>query len=310
VRRRPVPHAFTLLAALVAAATGHAAAARPVVPPANHVVVVVMENKAADMVLAQPYVASLAAGGATFMSSYGVTHPSQPNYIALWAGSTLGVATNECPAPGAPFAAPNLGQAVEASGRTWRAYVEDLPSAGAPDCSAGGDGSSGLYTRKHAPWTQFANVDHSNERPYTDLAADLAAGTLPALAFVIPNNCHNTHNTFDPACDVPSGDQWLAANLPPILRELGPRGVLVLTWDEDDFSADNRIATVLAGPLVRAGVVSAHAITHVTVTRTIAELLQLPPPNDAVDELPITDVWEAPVPTVPATWGRLKLRYR
>lgn len=70
------------------------------VPPHDHVVVVAMENKSYDHVREQPYAASLIASGASFSSSYGTTHPSQPNYFALWAVSTLGVTSNNCPAPG------------------------------------------------------------------------------------------------------------------------------------------------------------------------------------------------------------------
>ena len=42
-------------------------------------------------------------------------------------------------------------------------------------------------------------------------------------------------------------------------------------------------------------------MTHVTLTRTIADLLHVVPPNDAVDTPPLTDVWESSVPVVPAS---------
>src|SRR5436189_6192024 len=119
--------------------------------------------------------------------SYAITHPSQPNYLALWAGGTLGVTSNTCPAPGSPFVAENLGHACEAAGRTWRSYSESLPAAGSTVCKV----DSGLYTRKHCPWTNFSNLNHRNERPYSDFSVDLARGTLPDLAFVVPNNCDN-----------------------------------------------------------------------------------------------------------------------
>ncbi len=303
------PPASALLAATLSLATPRVTVAA-IVPPTDRVVVVVMENKSYDQVRTQPFTASLIAAGASFSNSYGVTHPSQPNYLAMWAGSTLGVTTNNCPAPGSPFGVENLGHACEANGRTWRAYSENLPSPGATGCSYDGSVSSGLYTRKHDPWTQFANLNHLNERPYSDLAADIAAGTLPSLVFIIPNNCHNTHNSSTPGCDIPNGDAWLAANLPPVLSAMGPNGVLILTWDEDDNLSGNHILTVFVGPHVIGGMVSTRTITHYTVTRTICELLGLPSFGLAAGETPIGDIWNLPVTASPSSWGRLKTIFR
>jgi acid phosphatase len=277
----------------------------------DHVIVVVMENKSYAQVRTQPYTASLIAAGASFSSSYGVVHPSQPNYFALWAGTTLGVSNNNCPAPGTPWAADNFGQACEAAGLTWGAYSENLPSAGATACSYEGSASSGLYTRKHAPWTAFSNLDHLNEKPYSQLAVDIAAGALPNLVFVVPNNCHNSHNNTTPGCGVPEADAWLASNVPPLLAAMGPRGVLILTWDEDDGSAANQILTVFAGPRVIPNYVSPTVITHYTVVRTITELLGLPSFGQfAMAEPLITDIWNAPIPARSSRWGQLKSLYR
>jgi len=253
---------WRLLLALALVTGGAARAGATPVPHLDHVVVVVMENKSYDEVRSQPYTASLIAQGASFPASFAVTHPSQPNYFALWAGSTLGVSNDNCPPAGAPFAAENLGHACEAAGLTWRAYSEDLPFAGATGCSYNGSTSTGLYTRKHDPWTWCSNLDHSRERPYADLAADLAAGTLPNLAFVVPNNCDNTHNSSSSACSITHGDDWLHGALPQILAALGPHGLLILTWDEDDSSANNHILTVFAGAPVIPGAVSGTSINH------------------------------------------------
>ena len=91
---------------------------------------------------------------------------------------------------------------------------------GSTACKARG----GLYARKHAPWANFKNLDHANERPYSDLAKDIANQLLPGLAFVIPNNCHNTHD-----CSVSAGDAWLAAELPAMISAVGNRGLVVRT---------------------------------------------------------------------------------
>lgn len=255
------------------------------VPTADHVVVVIMENKFYQDVWTAPYMASLIDSGALFMASYAVTNPSQPNYIAIWSGSTQGVVDDQCPAPGSPFATSNLGAACEAAGIGWKAYSEDLPFPSYPGCVSG----DSLYVRKHAPWTNFSNLNHQRERRIQDLATDIAAGTFPRLAFVIPNQCNNTHD-----CPVATGDAWLAANVPALIEAAGPSGLVIVTWDEDDSNHGNHILTVFAGGLVRSGAVSYRWIDHYSVLRTICEALGLAPFGTASARSPITDVW---VPT-------------
>ena len=296
---------WTILLGCLAA--GAARAAEP--PPHDKVVVVVMENKTYDQTRVQPYTAGLITSGAGFTNSFGVARPSQPNYFALWAGNTFGVSSNACPAPGSPFPYENLGHACEVAGLTWAAFSENLPSAGSTVCSADGDVVTGLYTRKHAPWTYFNNLNHANERPYSDLAAVLAAHALPNLTFIVPNNCHNTHNASTPGCSVPDGDAWLAANLPPIIAELGPNGLLILTWDEDDESGTNHILTVFRGPKVVPGASYAPRVTHYTMSRLLCEVLGLEIQGFGIFENPITGIWTSPVPTNKSSWGELKTIY-
>jgi acid phosphatase len=290
------PAAGIALAGLCAPAAAQVAA----VPRLDHIIIVVMENQSYDDVRLLPYTASLIAAGSSFSSSYGVTHPSQPNYLALWSGGTQGVTNNNCPAPGAPFSVQNLGHACEAAGLTWRAYSEDLPEPGSTVCTANGS----LYARKHAPWTQFSNLDHSNERPYSEFATVLAQGTLPNLAFVVPNQCNDQHS-----CALATGDAWLSENVPPMLAAVGSRGVVILTYDEDDGSAGNRILTCVAGAPVRSNYVSTRTIDHYTLLRTLCDALGLAPFGAATGESPITDVWLSPSAVQPATWGRVKHLY-
>ena len=255
-------------------------------PRLDHVVLIVLENKSYAEVSAQPYISTLIQKGTVFTQSFALAYDSQPNYLALWAGSTLGVTNNACPPPGSPFNAENLGHACEAAGLTWRAYAENLPAAGDLECTADSD----LYTRKHAPWTNFSNLDHSNARPYSDLVADMANGRLPHLAVVVPNNCNNSHD-----CSAAQSDAWLAANVPAILGALGSKGLLVLTWDEGEPASANHILTVFVGEPVRVGYASAETINHYGVLRAVCEALGLEPIGNAAHEASIPDIW-GPVP--------------
>ena len=264
------------------------------VPAFDHVIVVVMENHAYDVARAQPYTAGLVATSASFSASYGTTHPSQPNYLALWAASTMGVTNDNCPSPGSPYTSENLGHAFEFAGLTWKAYSEALPAAGSAVCAAAANG----YTRKHDPWTDWSNLDHANEVPFAQFALDTAARELPALAFVVPDNCHNTHD-----CAPAVGDAWLASQLPGMLRAAGPNGLVILTWDEDDYATGNHILTVFAGPRVLPGFVSPRPLTHYAVVRTITAAFGLDPFAGALAELPVTDVWKLPELSVPPSPG-------
>ncbi len=255
------------------------------VPVLDHVVVVVMENHSYNEVRFKPYTASLIASSSTCTQSYAITHPSFPNYLCLWAGSTLGMTNNNCPPAGSPFMAPNLGQACEAAGVSWRSYCEDLPAAGSAVCSSTG------YERKHAPWTDFGNLDHMNERPLSDLFTDISAEQLPRLAFVVPNQCHSTHD-----CSVDTGDTWLEGIMPALITAVGPRGVVILTWDEDDNASENNILTVFAGPLVRPGFSHTSHVNHYDVVRTICAALGLPPMANAATAAPIDNIWTPAAP--------------
>jgi phosphatidylinositol-3-phosphatase len=262
------------------------------VPALDHVIVVIMENHNYDQVRLKPYTASLIANYSTCTQSYAVTHPSLPNYLALWAGSTFNVTNDDCPAPGSPYTANNLGHACQAAGKTWRSYCEDLPEVGSAICSYAG------YRRKHAPWTDFSNLDHDNERPLSDLAHDIVSGQLPALVFVVPNQCNSTHD-----CSIQTGDDWLAANVPLLLQGIG-RGVLILTWDEDDDYSGNHILTVFAGPFVKAGYSHTQTENHYSVLRTICDALGLAPMGAAASVPPISDIWMSPTGvTGPVTGG-------
>ena len=269
-----------LLSAVVL--TGPAAAAPPGVPQLDHVILVVMENHSYDQVRTLPYVSTLIQDYASFSQSYAVTHPSQPNYLALWAASTLGISNDNCPPAGSPYAVANLGYACEASGVSWKSYCENLPSVGSTVCST----PDGLYYRKHHPSPDFSNLAHTRECPYSQLAADVAAGTLPALAFVAPNMCDDMHD-----CSTSVGDTWLANNLPAMISAAGPRGLVILTWDEDDTKSSNHILTVFAGAAANPSYVSSQTISHYTVVRTICDVLGLTPFGNASTETTPVNVW-------------------
>ncbi len=149
----PAPaHSASSPASTTAAPAARPARAAGLPAPPAHTVIVLEENHGYGEVIGSPqapYLNQLARQGALFTDSRAITHPSEPNYLALFSGSTQGVTDDSCPHR---FAAPNLAAELIAAGRTFAGYAEDLPATGSAVCSAG------EYARKHVPWTDFSNV--------------------------------------------------------------------------------------------------------------------------------------------------------
>ena len=251
------------------------------VPQPAHTVVVVMENHSyADIIgnPATPFINALARQGALFTRSFAITHPSEPNYLALFSGSTQGVTNDGCPDQ---FTTPNLAADLIKAGESFAGYAEDLPSTGSSVCAAG------EYARKHVPWADFGNVPGSVSKPFTSFPKT-AFARLPAVSFVIPNLCDDMHD-----CSASAGDTWLRANLAGYADwAMKHDSLLILTWDEDDGSQANQIPTIFAGQLVRPGRY-AEAINHYRVLATIEAAYGLPRDGHAATVAPITDIWRS-----------------
>lgn len=211
------------------------------VPRFDHVVIAVLENHAYDDIIGSasaPYLATLAASGAVLSQSYAITHPSEPNYLALFSGSTQGLSDDSCPHS---YTGPNLAGSLLQGGHTFTGYSESLPTPGFTGCGRG------PYARKHNPWVDFTALPASVNQPMTAFPADFT--TLPTVSFVVPNLNDDMHDG-----SVAQGDQWLKTHLGAYADWTTTHNSLfVITADEDDSSHSNRIPTIIAGAHVRPG---------------------------------------------------------
>jgi phospholipase C len=248
------------------------------IPRPDHVVVVVFENKEEGSVIGSPdapYINSLADGGALMTQSYGVTHPSQPNYLALFSGSTQGVVDDSCPHT---FKSNNQAHEMLKAGYTFVSYSEGLPSPGSLACT------SGKYARKHAPWTNFPNVPADDQQPFTSFPSEYSQ--LPDVSWVIPDLCDDMHD-----CSIATGDTWMQNNLGGYASwAMTHNSLLILTFDEDDSKGTNQIATIFYGQPVKQGTYDEH-ITHYTVLRTMEAMYGVPALANAKKLKPIKDIW-------------------
>jgi hypothetical protein len=269
---------LALLGAGLTAAAPQAQAATGV-PAFDHIVLVMFENKASSQITSSsaPYFTSLAAQGAKFSQSYAITHPSQPNYIALLSGSTQGVTSDDCPKT---FTAENLAHQVSAAGLTFTGYAESMPSNGYTGCS------SGTYMRKHNSWVDFSDVSSSVNLTYASFPASSDYASLPTVSFVTPNMCDDMHD-----CSIGTGNSWLQSHLDPYAQWAKTHNsLLIVTFDEDNSLSLNHIYTAFVGAHVAAGTYS-EKITHYTVLRTIESAYGLSAIGGAASVSPVTDVW-------------------
>ncbi|WP_197512277.1 alkaline phosphatase family protein [Mycobacterium sp. 852002-10029_SCH5224772] len=250
------------------------------IPQPAHIVIVVEENRSENGIIGNksaPFITSLAANGANMTQSYAETHPSEPNYLALFAGNTFGVTKDLCPVNAG--AAPNLGSELLAAGHTFVGFAEGLPAVGSPVCTAG------KYARKHVPWTNFTNVPAANSLPFSAFPMGNYA-SLPTVSFVIPNNDNNMHDG-----SIAQADAWLNRQLSGYANwAVANNSLLILTFDEDDNGSRNQIPTVFYGAHVRPGNYS-EQINHYNLLSTVEQMYGLPKTGYAANAAPITDIW-------------------
>jgi hypothetical protein len=282
--------ALLAVGAGVLSATSTLGGNAPSLPRPDHIVMVIEENHSYSQIIDSPnapYINRLAAQSAVFTQSFGITHPSQPNYLALFSGSTQSITDNSCPLT---FTTPNLGQALLAAGLTFAGYSEDLPLVGSLICSMG------RYARKHNPWVNWQDsvangLPATANLPMTSFPTEYSQ--LPTVSMIVPNQVNDMHNGKNPET-IQTGDRWLQEHLDAYVQWAKQHNsLLIVTWDEDNGKENNRIVTLFVGPMVQAGRYE-QRITHYNVLRTIEDLYGLSHSGASADAAPITQIWKVP----------------
>jgi hypothetical protein len=235
----------------------------------KRIFVIMLENHSQSTVIGDtnaPFISSLASTYGEATNYYGVTHPSQPNYVAAITGQLDITRMNDNAANHYDW--PNLVDQLESHGRTWGAYMDTLPHAGYtgaiyPDATAFPPGGAALYTNKHNPFVLMDDIRSNPGRlaqikPYTDLASDLNSPNAPDLVWISPNQCNDMHggvystvpghaetpcpygNTVDDANDSAlkaKADAFVAGAVGTIRssRAWSGNSVIMILTDEADF---------------------------------------------------------------------------
>ena len=299
-------------AILTVALVGVFVAGRALAAP-SHIVIVMMENHAFNEIVGSanaPYINNtLIANGALLTKSFGVEHPSQPNYLDLFSGSNQAVVGDATPT-NVPFSTPNLGALLIAKGLTFTTYSESLPSVGFTGDNATTVPGQNQYQRKHNPAVNWQandapasnHLDPSLNQPFSAFpTTDVGFSTMPTLSIVVPNEQNDMHDGT-----VAMGDTWLSQNIEAYrVWASTHNSVLIVTWDEDDSSAANQIATIWNGQHIRPGAYTEASIErapglgvdHFNILRTLENIYGLGTCVSATDgsRNPIVDLIQAPL---------------
>jgi phosphatidylinositol-3-phosphatase len=249
-------------------------------PKIDHIVIVVEENHPQRSIIGNPsapYINSLMNQGANLTNYYAIEHPSQPNYLDLFSGSNQGVTDDRVPAT--KFSTDNLANELIEKNYSFAGYSEDLPSIG-----FNGE-SNGAYARKHNPWVNFTNISNEANQPLESFPMDF--NKLPTVSFVIPNLEHDMHDGT-----IKKGDRWLKEHLGSYVQWAKKHNsLLIVTWDEDDNSQNNKIPTFLVGPMVKVGIFKGN-LNHYNLLRTIEDIYGLSHAGESKSVNPIMSIWK------------------
>jgi len=239
------------------------------------ILVIMEENHSIQQVFPghMPYLWSLAQqyGYATAWSD--VSHPSLPNYLAIFGGSAFNSPADCAPAGGCTYPAPSVfGQAL-ARGQTARAYEESMPQP----CDLG---YSGNYDVNHNPWAYFLDERASclaNDIPAGTpdggaLASAVHAGTLPNVGLLTPNLMHDGHDGT-----LAQADTWLRAWIPVLTS--GPdwrSGRLTIAIVFDEGETTEQVPFVLMTPQLHGAVVKT-PLNHYALTGLIDQIIGATP---------------------------------
>ena len=282
----------------------------------DRVVIIVLENGDYEVAVQDKNLAALAAKGASFSNFHALFHPSYPNYLAMVAGTDFGIhrrgrylADRQVNFPN-DAAHKTIADRLMASGLDFKNYAEELPQGTCPfriDSQHVSKRKAGDYVRRHVPFMSFGEVQEkwcdrvvgvdsgkANSLLGEDNFVKDAKAGLVAYSFYSPNMNDDGHNT-----NVGVAGAWVSKFLDKTFAEKLRKGTLVIvTFDESDRNADNRIYTLFLGDMVKDATqqdpkVLGRHYTHYNVLRTIEDNFGLQPLAEGDrDASPITDIWK------------------
>jgi hypothetical protein len=235
----------------------------------NKIVYIIFENTNYNDAIANPIFKNYAQKGILFTNFLAETHPSQPNYISMIAGSTLNVTNDD----NVDLDGKHLGDLLEAKNLSFKSYAENYPG----NCFLGK--TNGKYARKHVPFLSFKNISQNSSRCLNSVEDskaffnDLSKGSLPNFSIFVPDLNDDGHDT-----GVAVAAKWLDNTFGQILADPTKLGdtVFVLTFDESSrIPLSNHIYTVAIGANIKAGTNFDQSVSHITLLKMVEDEFDL-----------------------------------
>jgi hypothetical protein len=169
---------------------------------------------------------------------------------------------------------------------SWKVYVQNYLNAGGnvnvPDFNTSNQPPFTHYYARHnaAVWYEevLNNVlgSQGNVVDFEQFGIDVAQGTLPRFAIIVPDGCWDAHDGCS-SSPVKSADDFLKGNLTSMLTlpdfKAGGSGLLIVTFDNGDGDGAGKVLTSLIGPNVKSGYVSSAPYRHQNALRTMLDSL-------------------------------------
>ena len=169
---------------------------------------------------------------------------------------------------------------------SWKVYVQNYLNAGGnvnvPDFNTSNQPPFTHYYARHNAVVWYDEVlnnvlgSQGNVVDFEQFGIDVAQGTLPRFAIIVPDGCWDAHDGCS-SSPVKSADDFLQSNLTPMLNlpdfKAGGSGLLIVTFDNGDGDRAGKVLTSFIGPNVKAGYVSSAAYQHENTLRTMLDSL-------------------------------------
>lgn len=183
-----------------------------------------------------------------------------------------------------PITDANIFQLMDNQPISWKVYAQNYLNAGGnvnvPDFTSANQPRYTNYYARHnaAVWYEEVLSDtlgsQGNIVDFEQFGIDVANGTLPRFAIIVPDGCWDLH---DECSTLPNADNFLNDNLTPMLNlpdfQPGGSGLVIVTFDNGAGDDAGQIYTGLIGPNVKRGHVSNIAYKHENALRTILDSL-------------------------------------
>ena len=271
-------------------------------PQYDHVFLLIMENEGFKGIIGNqdaPILNALAKAYGLATNYSGVGDPSEPNYVAMLGGDTFGISDDD-PYwfPGHTVSADNLMSQLDAAGKTWRGYFQNMPYPGYrgycyPDKCNGIPDADTQYVTKHNGIVNFANLQNPTALgkmlPFAQLAADLQAGTVPNFSYIIPDECHDMHGAPPWCVDsgptssvqqsflIAQGDAFVGSVVNAITSSSiwqAGNNAIVITFDEGNTAAANVVTIVVTSHGPR-GVTDKTSLNHFSLLASLEQTFGL-----------------------------------